>query len=260
METLHTFVSAGSTLAYRDIGEGQPLLLVHGFPFSSAMWEPQISALRTVYRIIVPDLRGFGASELGQPPGSLRPYADDLIALLDHLGLERVALAGLSMGGYIAFEVVRQHANRLSALILADTRAGADTEEGKRGRETNALLAEKDGPAAVGEAMLPRLIAANAPDSLRTQIRQIIAANSSAGTAAALRSMAARPDSSDLLAGIRVPTLIIVGAEDQLTPPDQSRLMHAGIPNSQLVEIPGAGHLSILENPVLFNQAIETFL
>jgi pimeloyl-ACP methyl ester carboxylesterase len=263
METLHTFSassSAGPTLAYRDVGSGQALVLVHAFPLHSAMWHPQIAALSQHYRLIMPDMRGFGASDLGQPPTTLSPYADDLLDLLDHLGLGQVVMGGLSMGSYIALEFVRRHATRLAALILADTRAGADSDDGKRGRETNARLAESAGVPAVGEAMLPRMIAPNAPEALRTELRRIMAENTPAGTVAALRSMAARPDSTDLLATIAIPTLIIVGAEDLLTPPAEARHMHAAIPGSQLIEIPGIGHLSNLEAPAAFNSAVQSFL
>jgi len=261
METLQRFSSDGAALFYHDSGTGQPLVLVHAFPLHSAMWHPQIAALNDHYRIIAPDLRGFGASELGQAPTSLAPYADDLAALLDHLGLDQVVLGGLSMGGYIALEFVRSHATRLTGLILADTRAGADSEDGKRGRETNARLAESNGAMAVGETMLPRLVAAHAPDVLRAEIRTIIAENTSAaGTAAALRSMAARPDSTDLLTTITIPTLIIVGSEDLLTPPAEAHRLHAGIAGSQLIEIPNVGHLSNLEAPAAFNAAVQAFL
>ncbi len=245
-------------MAYRDEGGGEPLLLVHGFPLSSAMWEPQIAALASSRRVIAPDLRGLGATELGDAEVSMDQYADDLAALLDRLGLERVTLIGLSMGGYISFAFLRRHYERVAALVLADTRPQPDTEEGRQGRHKNAQLAEEQGPGAIADVMLPKLFAPSAPQALRDETRRIIEANDRRGIAAALRAMAARPDSTPLLPTIAVPTLIIVGAEDALTPPDDSRSMRDAIPNSRLTEIRNAGHMSNLEQPNAFNAAIES--
>lgn len=247
-------------LAYRDEGAGAPLLLVHAFPLNGAMWEPQIAALASRHRLIAPDLRGFGASRLGDLPASMERYADDLAELLDRLGLERVALGGLSMGGYIAFAFLRRHRQRVSTLILADTRAQPDTDEGRQGREKNARLAEEQGPGAIADQMLPKLLSSRAPDELRARVRRIVEGNDRRGIAAALRAMAARPDSTALLASLDLPALVIVGAEDSLTPPADSRAMSAALPNSRLVEIPGAAHLTNLEAPDAFNDAVEEFL
>jgi 3-oxoadipate enol-lactonase len=260
MATTNYYTHDSATLTYQDEGEGPPVLLVHAFPLGGAMWEPQIGALAGANRLIAPDLRGFGSSSLGTTPTSLDQYADDLAGLLDELDLRQVTLGGLSMGGYIAFAFLRRHPERVAALILADTRPGADSEEGRQGREKNARLAEAEGASAVGEAMLPKLVAQAASDELRERIRRIVAMNSSAGVAAALRCMAARPDSTSILQSIDVPTLIIVGSEDTLTVPDESRAMHAAIRDSRLVEIPGAGHLTNLEAPEAFNQALASFL
>ena len=218
----------GMQMAYHDEGRGRPLLLVHAFPLNSAMWRRQIDALAPRYRVIAPDLRGFGASAPGTGAGSLDQHADDLAALLDHLGLERAAVAGLSMGGYISFALWRRHRGRVAALILADTRAGADSEEGRQGREQNARLAEERGPGALAEQMLPKLLSGNAPAALHDELRHIIEGNDRAGIAAALRAMAARPDSTALLPSIDVPTLVIVGTEDALTPPSEARTSSAG--------------------------------
>ena len=255
-----SFVHNGEIINYRDEGKGQAILLVHAFPLHSAMWEAKIVVLSRHMRVIAPDLRGFGASELGHAPSSLEPYADDLLALLDHIGLEHTALCGLSMGGYISFALLRKAPERIKALILADTRAGADTTEGRAGRLVNAQKAEAEGVLAIGEPMLNKLVAPSAPLFLREQLRTIMASNSRAGVAAALRSMAARPDSSDLLDTINVTTLIIVGSEDELTPPSESQAMNARIKDSILLEIPGVGHLSNLEAPEAFSSALLTFL
>jgi pimeloyl-ACP methyl ester carboxylesterase len=258
--SLRTAPVNGVELAYRDEGQGEPILLVHAFPLSAAMWEDQIDALATRFRVLAPDLRGFGASARGSGASSLDQLADDLAGLLDHLKLDRATVAGLSMGGYISFALLRRHRARVARLILADTRAGADSEEGRQGREASAKLAEAEGAGAVAEAMLPKLLAAGAPAEVRDEVRKIITANDRAGIAAAQRAMAARPDSAPLLATIDVPTLIIVGSEDVLTPPAEARAMHAAIPGSQLVELAGVGHLSNLEAPDDFNAAVEQFI
>jgi pimeloyl-ACP methyl ester carboxylesterase len=252
----------GVQLAYRDEGAGRPLLLIHAFPLSGVMWDRQIAALAPGYRVIAPDLRGFGASQIVPGTASLDQYARDLAGLLDQLGLEStpVAVGGLSMGGYIAFAFLRRYRERVSALILADTRAQPDTEDARRTREQNARLAEEQGPGAIADQMLPKLISPDAPDALRAEVRRMIEANDRAGIAAALRAMAARPDSTPLLSEIAVPTLILVGAEDGLTPPSDAQAMHAAIPDSRLVELPGAGHISNLEAPDAFNAAVDDLL
>jgi 3-oxoadipate enol-lactonase len=250
----------GIDLAYRDEGQGQPILFIHAFPLHSAIWEPQIAAFSQRHRVIAPDLRGLGASARGSGAASLDQHADDMAALLDQLGLDNVTVAGLSMGGYISFALWRRHRARIAALILADTRAGADSEEGKQGREKNARLAEEQGSGAIADQMLPKLLSANAPAALRDEVRQIIESNDRVGIAAALRAMAARPDSTPLLAAIDVPTLVIVGAEDALTPPSEAEAMFDAIPGCRLANIPLAGHISNLEAPEAFNTAIDEFL
>ena len=250
----------GIELAYRDEGQGAPIVLIHAFPLSSAMWEDQIDALATRFRVIAPDLRGFGATARGAGAAGLDQYADDLAGLLDHLKIEKATVAGLSMGGYISFALLRRHRARIERLILADTRAGADSEEAKQGRESNARLAEAEGAGAIAEQMLPKLLSASAPAAVRDEVRKIISANDRAGIAAALRAMAARPDSTPLLAAIDLPTLIVVGGEDALTPPSEARALRDAIAGSRLVEIAGAGHLANLEAPDTFSAAVEEFL
>ncbi len=250
----------GVQLAYRDEGRGRPLLLIHAFPLAGAMWERQIAALSAGYRLIAPDLRGFGASPPVPRTASLDQYADDLAGLLDHLDLKHVSVAGLSMGGYIAFALLLRHRERVDALVLADTRPQPDTEDGRRTREENARLAEQRGAGAIADQMLPKLLSSSAPEQLRAEVRRIIEANDRAGIAAALRAMAARPDSTPLLATIAVPTLIAVGAEDTLTPPSDARAMHGAITGSRLVELPGAGHLANMEAPEEFNAAVDELL
>jgi len=250
----------GIELAYRDQGVGEAILFIHAFPLHGAMWDGQVAAFSPHHRVIAPDLRGLGASEAGGGAGSLDQHADDLAALLDHLAIEHATVAGLSMGGYISLALWRRHRQRIAALILADTRAGADSVEGKQGREQNAKLAETQGPGAIADLMLPKLLSPNAPAALRDQVRAMIESNDRAGIASALRAMAARPDSTPLLAAIDVPTLVLVGAEDALTPPSEAEAMFNAIPGCRLAEIPGAGHLSNLESPAAFNAQVLEFL
>lgn len=255
----------GVELSYDDAGRGEPVLLVHAFPLNRRMWERQAAALVDAgYRVIAPDLRGFGESE--PPPAGypLAQLADDLTALLDTLGIARVVLVGLSMGGYIAFRLLEHAPERVSALVLADTRAGADSEQAAATRRERAALAERAGVAAVVPALLPGMVAGGrleaADPALVEHIRALMLAASPAGLAAAQRAMAARPDSTPLLSHIACPTLVICGAEDTLTPPAEARLLAERIPNARLVVLDGAGHLANLERPAAFNAALLDFL
>ncbi len=250
----------GVRLFYEDRGVGLPVLLVHAFPLSGALWQAQLDELSKTYRVIVPDMRGFGRSDAPPGPYPMETYADDLAHLLDALGLEQVVLGGVSMGGYTAFAFVRHHAARLSGLILADTRATADTDAVKATRETNAQMVEQQGSGTMADMMVPKLLSPAASPDLQSHVRRIIEDNPPQGIAGALRGMALRPDSTDLLAGITVPTLVIVGAQDTLTTPEDMRGLHQSIAGSRMVEIPDAGHAACLENPTDFNAALRAFL
>ncbi|NTU79678.1 MAG: alpha/beta fold hydrolase, partial [Chloroflexales bacterium] len=242
----------GIRMRYEDVGEGKAVLLLHAFPLSAAMWQRQVDALRDGYRVIAPDLRGFGGSDAPPGPYPMDQQADDMAALLEYLGVERAAVVGLSMGGYIAFAFWRRHRDKAAALVLADTRAGADSEEARAGREANARLAEEDGPGVIADKLIPGLVAPGASQAVRDELRALITANSPEGIAGALRGMAARPDSTPDLAGIAVPVLVLVGAEDGLTPPAEADRIHQGIVGSDLAQVPAAGHLSNLEQPEVF--------
>jgi 3-oxoadipate enol-lactonase len=251
----------GVRIRYEDGGAGPAVLLLHAFPLSGAMWRGLAERLRERYRVVAPDLRGFGGSDAPPGPLTMDQQADDAAALLEHLGIGRAAVVGLSMGGYIAFALWRRHPEKVAALALADTKAGADSDEGKAGREANARLAEEQGAGAIAEKMIPNLVAAGAAQALRDELRGLITANSTDGIAGALRGMAMRPDSTPDLAGITVPTLAIVGAQDTLTPPDEARKIAAGVAGpSSLLELPDAGHLSNMEAPEAFGAAVEEFL
>jgi pimeloyl-ACP methyl ester carboxylesterase len=259
---MHAMI-AGRRIAYTDAGSGTPVVLLHAFPLSRAMWEPQIPALAQRVRVIAVDLRGHGESEFVEGAVTLMDYADDVIRLLDHLAIATAVFAGLSMGGYTLFALYRRYRDRIKGFVLADTRAQADTPEGRAGRFDMIRTAEGKGNDAIAEIMLPRLLAPeslskNAP--LVERVRSIITRNPVGTIIADLRAMADRPDSVALLPSISCPTLVIVGELDQGTPPPDARLMAERIPGARLVIIPKAGHLSNLEQPEIFNQALLSFL
>ena len=251
---------SGAKLFYRDEGSGAVLLLVHAFPLNSTMWDAQIAAFAPTMRVIAPDLPGFGQSILGSGEKSINRYADTLAALFDQLGIECAAVAGLSMGGYTAFALLRRHPHRISALLLADTKATPDSDDAKATRAENAEIVRTHGADALADRMLPTLLSDGAPETLHGDLRAIIHANSRDGMAAALQAMAARADASDLLGSITVPTAIIVGERDTVTPPDIARQMSEQIAGSRLMTIARAGHVSNMENPEAFNAAMTALL
>jgi pimeloyl-ACP methyl ester carboxylesterase len=259
-------------LAYRDLGNGNktgaPVVFLHAFPLNQTMWDDQVKYLSPGRRVITFDWRGFGGSSLGAEPTTMGRFADDLAGLLRRLEVERAVVCGLSMGGYAAFAFYKKYASMVAALILADTRAGVDTEAGKQNRHATAALARKSGPGALVDVMTPKLLG---PAALRDdspivgrrpaeRVREMIESNSAEGVAQASLAMAARDDSTDLLGEIRCPSLVIVGAEDGLTPPGEAEKMSRGIPRAGLRIIPDAGHLSNLERPDDFNVAIAEFI
>ncbi|HVR98087.1 MAG TPA: alpha/beta fold hydrolase [Thermoanaerobaculia bacterium] len=268
---LNSYPSRSQRLAYTETGTGEPLLLLHAFPLSKEMWEPQLAVISSTagiagsYRCLAPDFPGFGGSE---PPAAgevsgMDDLAADAVALLDHLGIERAVVCGLSMGGYVALALCEAWPERVRALVLADTRAGADAPEAQEKRHTTAREVEESGSGVLVDSMIPRLLGAStlaAKPGLREQLERRIALASPAGVAAAQRGMAARPDRGAVLAGLRIPVLILVGDEDILTPPEESRRMQREAPGSELVILPGAGHLSNLEQPEAFNRALFGFL
>lgn len=250
-------------LAVADEGTGPPLVLVHGFPLHHGMWQPQIDGLRDRCRVLAPDLRGFGRS--GVTPGTvtMAQFADDLAALLDRLHIsEPVVLAGLSMGGYIAWEFFKRHRPRLRGLALLDTRAVADSPEAARGRSLLAQRVLREGTGPLAE-MLPRLLGRTTRDenpAVADSVRQMILAADPRGVAAAALGMAARHDAVELLPRIDLPTLVVVGEEDSISTADEMRGMAEAIPGARFVSVPRAGHLTTLEAPHSVNQALEDFL
>ncbi|MDX1436921.1 MAG: alpha/beta hydrolase [Anaerolineales bacterium] len=254
----------GVELHYEQAGTGPPLVLVHGFPLNSGIWTPQLDGLAPVARVIAPDLRGHGRSPSVPGPYSMDLFADDIAAMLDELHIsEPIILGGLSMGGYIAFAFFRRHRKRLRALILAATRAGEDTPDGKTGRENAAAQVEAQGISPIVQGMLPKMLA---PDtflkspSVVDQTRRIMEQNSKESYLGDLYGMRDRPDSNATLGEIDLRTLVIHGAEDQLLPVLEAEATHAGIEGSELVVLPGSGHMLNLEQPALFNRAVADFI
>jgi pimeloyl-ACP methyl ester carboxylesterase len=250
-------------LAYEVAGQGPALLLLHAFPLSLAMWEAQAQALAPRLRVVRFDARGFGGSVPAGGPLTMDRIADDGARLLDALGIERAAVGGCSMGGYAALAFARRHAPRMSALYLQDTRAGADSGEAREGRLRLAERVEREGAAPAAEAFLPRLIGETTKreqPELAASLRERILATPPAAIRDALLGLAARADSRPLLGSISAPTLVLVGAEDVITPPAESEAMAAAIPGARLEVVPRAGHLANLEQPAAVNAALEAFL
>ena len=247
-----------------EAGAGWPVVLLHAFPLSADMWRPQLEAVPDGWRFIAPDLPGFGGEE---PSNSANPsmegYADDIVALLDALEIERAVIGGLSMGGYVTFAVFRHVPERFSGMLLADTRTSTDTPEGRTARRAMSELVKTQGPSAVADQMMAKLLGPTTRDSrphVEPEVRRLIVANTVRGIDDAIHAMMGRPDSAPLMERISVPTLVVVGEEDVLTPVSDSESIHDAIDRSHLVVLAGAGHLSNLEVPEAFSRALEDFL
>jgi 3-oxoadipate enol-lactonase len=254
----------GIEMAYEDVGSGPPILLLHGYPFNRSMWREQVSFLGADYRVIIPDLRGHGETSATPEAVTIAKMARDVAALLDELEIKRVVLGGLSMGGYVALAFYRRFGlRRVRALVLADTRSQADTPEARHNREEQAEKILKHGMSSIVDDFLRKVLTpatlSQKPEIVE-RVRKMVVTTKREGAAAALSAMAVRPDQTDFLPEITVPTLIIVGSEDQLTPPVDAEMMRSKIPGSRLEIIEGASHLSNLERPAKFSSALKTFL
>jgi pimeloyl-ACP methyl ester carboxylesterase len=250
------------SVAYDDAGEGTPVLFVHGFPHHRKLWTPQLRALAGHSRGIALDLPGFGESDMPEK-FAIEAWAEGLVRFLDALQIERAVIAGLSMGGYIALAFWRHHRERVRALVLADTRAGADTEEGKQKRRETIELARREGPVAVARGLLPGMVGKSTRErepAVVAAMRAMLESASVDSIVGASEAMMNRADATDLLPTIDVPTLIIVGEEDVLTPPKEARAIHAAIRGSRLEIIPAAGHVSNVERPAAFNHVLTEFI
>ncbi len=254
---------AGSIeIAYDEVGQGTPAVLLHGFPLDRRMWAPQLRGLVGCARCIAPDLRGFGDTTAA-PPYSMDRYADDVAALLDTLHIDAAVIAGLSMGGYVALAFWRRHRERVAALVLADTRAEEDDDADRARRLEMRDVARRRGGGAVGDLVLRRLVGATTrakQPEVMAEVRAILGSAPTEGVTGALEAMMARPDSTPALATIDVPTLVVVGAEDEITARPCAERLHRAIPGSRLEQIPAAGHLSNLERPAAFNRVLSELL
>jgi len=244
------------------MGEGPAVLFVHGFPLDRTMWQ-HLTATLTGWRRIAPDLRGMGTSDEAATGYALGEYAEDLAELLNLLQVRDAVVCGFSMGGYVAFEFWRRYADRVRAMVLVNTRADPDDAEARSGRDRMIKVVKREGPVGMSDALVPRLLAPSSVDTMPTvveHVRTMIARSPAGGVIGALQAMKARPDSTDTLAGIRVPTLVVAGKEDQIIPLERSEAMAEQIPGAQLTVIPGAGHLAPLEQPVATARVISEFL
>ncbi|MBV5339551.1 MAG: alpha/beta hydrolase [Deltaproteobacteria bacterium] len=255
----------GSTLAYSDRGNGLPLILIHGFPLCRKMWRPQAEALsRAGCRVITPDLRGFGESCLDfSGTVNMDIYADDTVALMDHLGIDKAVVGGMSMGGYVLLNLVERYPDRVAALIFIATKAGGDDDAGKARRSALAEACISQGILPVADAFRNILFA---PATLKEnpelvdEVSGWMDATSPQGAVAGLIAMRERKDYLPLLGGISQPTLVIGADQDQAIPVENSRIIAEGLPDAELCILPGSGHLVNLEQPAGFNEAILKFL
>lgn len=255
----------GATLHYVDQGDpaALPVVFLHGFPFSRRLWDREVELTAARWRAIAVDLRGHGESSVGDGQYTIEGHVDDLIGLLDHLGIERAVLVGLSMGGYIALRAVERNPERVRALVLADTRSEADDDAGRLKRAETIRTVKAHGAEVFARAFLPAVFApaslTGKPEAVEL-IRATIAGTAPLSLAGTLLALAARTDTTASLHRIAVPTLVLVGEHDALTPPAAARALQERIPGARLQVIPGAGHLSNLENPAEFQAALLEFL
>lgn len=257
--------TSNGPMAYREYGEGHgdPVVLLHAFPLDSRMWRPEAEALSGLRRVVTPDYPGFGRSPSTPAQPDVRYYAEGVRALLDRLELERIILGGLSMGGYVAFECLRLFPQRISGLVLANTRPDPDTEEMREGRKEMANRIAEEGVEVLFGMMRDRLLSRRTIEenvAVVELVRAMILDGNPNGVVAALSAIRERPDSTPLLTDIRVPTLVISGEEDKLSTPEVMAAMAGKIPNARHVVLEGAGHLSNLERPREFGAALSEFL
>jgi pimeloyl-ACP methyl ester carboxylesterase len=255
-----TRLANGVAIAYDDVGVGLPVVYLHGFPHNRTLWASQLSALAVPTRAIVCDLRGFGESD--GAVNSVDEYADDVAGLMAALAIPKAVIAGLSMGGYVALAMWRRYPALVRALVLVDTRAGADDEAGRRKRTAQIALVRQNGSEALADVVAPGMLGkttrAERPEIVQ-RVRAMLGRAAVPASVGALTAMRDRPDSTPTLATITVPTLVIVGEQDVLTPVADARAMHAGIQTSRIEIIAGAGHLSNIERPAAFNHVLSEF-
>lgn len=253
------------SLAYDEAGTGQAVLLIHGFPLNRQMWQPQIDALSAAgFRVIAPDLRGFGdSSAASASPGMMDTLADDLVRLLDQLQIEKAVVAGMSMGGYVLFNLLQRYPQRIQAACFVVTRSDADEEAGRTKRNHLIDEIEAGRPQTVAAAFIPALFASSTAQTrpeLVEMVRSWISAAPTTGLIYGLQAIRDRVDSTPLLATLQIPSLVIGAEEDQAIPPEKSIALASQIPGAKLSMLPGVGHMGNLENTELFNQTLIAFL
>jgi 3-oxoadipate enol-lactonase len=256
-------ISIGSgSVRYLEAGSGRPVVLLHAFPLSSDMWRPQLEQPPEGWRVLAPDLRGFGPGAEGTA-ATIDDLAGDVDAWLDALRIDTAAIGGLSMGGYVTFALFRKAPSRFTAMILANTKAAADTPEGRAARDQLSALVRDKGPSAVADQMIPKLLGETSRTTrphLAPLVRTLIETNSAAGIDGAIQAMKGRPDSMDLLPRIPSPALVIAGDEDTLIPVSEGEAMHKRLPQSHFTTLTRSGHLSNLESSTEFSAALAAFL
>jgi 3-oxoadipate enol-lactonase len=255
----------GMTMNYVERGTpgGIPVLFVHGFPFNLEMWDPQMRAIPNQFRAIAYDVRGHGQSDVGDGQYTLEFFVDDLIALIDHLVVEKTILCGLSMGGYIALRAVERHPERFNGLILCDTKSEADSNEGRVKRAVSLKALKNSGVEPFADGFVKSVFAESTfkdNPSVVEKVKSIIKANSPIGIGGTLLALACRTDTTAVLEKVTIPTLVLCGEHDALTTPKDAEFLHERIKNSTLFLVPNAAHLSNLENPAFFNEKLVSFL
>ena len=254
---------AGRRLRYLQAGSGWPLILLHAFPLSADLWRPQLDRVARGWQFLAPDLRGFGRGSLPPTSMTMDDMATDVSAFMDALEIDRAVIGGLSMGGYVTMAFYRLAPDRFTGIVLANTKASLDTPEGRAAREQMIELVRRDGASAVADQMLPKLLGATSQRArpyLEPLVRRLIEGNSAEGIEAAIHAIRDRPDSFPTLERTAVPALVITSDEDVIIPVSESEAMHRVMPRSQLVVLTAAGHLSNLEVPDDFSEALGNFL
>jgi pimeloyl-ACP methyl ester carboxylesterase len=250
----------GIPLHYRDVGQGLPVLLMHAFPLDGSAFDRQVSALSGRYRFLVPDLRGFGQSRLGEGPLEMRRLAQDALALLDALNIDTAVVGGVSMGGYATLALLREDPSRVRALVLVDTQCTADDDAGRDKREATARQALSEGTAPIVQGLVPKLVHAGPSSPVGQEVTKLGLSVSPQAIAAAQRGMALRLDSKDLLARYAGPTLVVVGEHDAVTPVAKAKQMADLVKGARLEILPDAAHLPNQEQPEAFNAVLDSFL
>jgi pimeloyl-ACP methyl ester carboxylesterase len=254
---------AGRRLRYLHAGSGWPLILLHAFPLSADLWRPQLDRVARGWHFLAPDLRGFGRGALPPRTMAMDEMASDIGAFMDALEIDRAVIGGLSMGGYVTMALYRLAPERFTGIVLANTKATPDTPEGRAAREQMIELVGARGPAGVADQMIPKLLGATSQTArpfLAPLVRRLIEGNSAEAIAAAIQAIKDRPDSLPTLERMAVPALVIASDEDAIIPVTEAEAMHRLMPRSQLVVLSSAGHLSNLEVPDDFSEALGNFL